>query len=223
MTQQLWTSVDDYITDLFVPFDPLMKEALTASEAAGLPSISVAPNEGKLLMLFAQICGARRILELGTLGGYSTIWLARGMAPGGSLITLEASGKHAEVARSNIARAGLAEGVEVRVGPALDTLPQLAAEGRGPFDLIFIDADKENYSGYFSWALKLARLGTVIIADNVIRDGEILDPASSDSRVQGIRRFNQLLANESCVRATVIQTVGKKGHDGMAIAIVIAP
>jgi predicted O-methyltransferase YrrM len=223
MTQQLWTSVDDYITDLFVPSDLVMKEALAASEAAGLPSISVAPNEGKLLMLLAQICGARRILELGTLGGYSTIWLARGMAPGGSLITLEASEKHAEIARSNIARAGLAEGVEIRVGPALDTLPQLAAEGRGPFDLIFIDADKENYSGYFAWALKLARPGTVIIADNVIRDGEILDPASTDSRVQGIRRFNQLLANESRVRATVIQTVGKKGHDGMAIAIVIAP
>lgn len=223
MTQQLWTSVDDYITDLFVPFDPIMKEALAASEAAGLPSISVAPNEGKFLMLLAQICGARRILELGTLAGYSTIWLARGMAPGGSLITLEASEKHAEVARSNIARASLAQGVEVRVGPALDTLPQLAAEGRGPFDLIFIDADKENYSGYFAWALKLARPGTVIIADNVIRDGEILDPASTDLRVQGIRRFNQLLANESRVRATVIQTVGKKGHDGMAIAIVIAP
>jgi predicted O-methyltransferase YrrM len=223
MTQQLWTSVDDYITDLFVPFDPVMKQALAASEAAGLPSISVAANEGKLLMLLAQICGARRILELGTLGGYSTIWLARGMAPGGSLITLEASEKHAEIARSNIARAGLAQGVEVRVGPALDTLPQLVAEGRGPFDLIFIDADKENYSGYFTWALKLARPGTVIIADNVIRDGEILDPASSDSRVQGIRRFNQLLANEPRVRATVIQTVGKKGHDGMAIAVVIAP
>jgi predicted O-methyltransferase YrrM len=223
MTQQLWTSVDDYITDLFVPSDLVMKEALAASEAAGLPSISVAPNEGKLLMLLAQICGARNILELGTLGGYSTIWLARGMAPGGSLITLEASENHAEIARSNVARSGLAEGVEVRVGPALDTLPQLAAEGRGPFDLIFIDADKENYSGYFAWALKLARPGTVIIADNVIRDGEILDPASTDSRVQGIRRFNQLLANESRVRATVIQTVGKKGHDGMAIAIVIAP
>jgi predicted O-methyltransferase YrrM len=223
MTQQLWTSVDDYITDLFVPFDPIMKESLASSEAAGLPSISVAPNEGKLLMLLAQICGARRILELGTLGGYSTIWLARGMAPGGSLITLEASEKHAEIARSNVARAGLAEGVEIRVGPALDTLPQLAAEGRGPFDLIFIDADKENYSGYFAWALKLVRPGSVIIADNVIRDGEILNPASTDSRVQGIRRFNQLLANESRVRATVIQTVGKKGHDGMAIAIVIAP
>jgi len=222
MTQQLWTSVDDYITDLFVPFDPVMKEALATSEAAGLPSISVAPNEGKLLMLMAQICGARRILEIGTLGGYSTIWLARGMAPGGSLITLEASAKHAEIARLNIARASLANVVEVLVGPALDTLPQLAAEGRGPFDLIFIDANKEGYAEYFAWALKLARPGSVIIADNVIRDGEILDPASSDTRVQGVRRFNELLAKEPRVKATVIQTVGKKGHDGMAIAIVVA-
>jgi predicted O-methyltransferase YrrM len=187
-----------------------------------LPSISVAPNEGKLLMLLAQLCGARNILEIGTLGGYSTIWLARGMASGGNLITLEASAKHAEVAGLNIARAGLADMVEVRVGPAGDTLPRLAAEGLGPFDLIFIDADKEGYSEYFAWALKLARPGTLIIADNVIRDGEILDPTSSDPRVQGIRRFNQLLANEPRVRATVIQTVGRKGHDGMAIAIVIA-
>jgi predicted O-methyltransferase YrrM len=221
MTQQLWTSVDDYITGLFVPFDPVMQEALAASEAAGLPSISVAPNEGKLLMLLAQICGARKILEIGTLGGYSTIWLARGMASGGSLITLEASPKHAEIARTNIARAGLTGVVEVLVGPALETLPQLAAEGRGPFDLIFIDADKESYADYLAWALKLARPGSLIIADNVIRDGEILDPASSDARVQGTRRFNQLLANEPRVKATVIQTVGKKGHDGMAIAIVI--
>lgn len=222
MTQQLWTSVDDYITDLFVPFDPVMQEALAASEAAGLPSISVAPNEGKLLMLLAQICGARNILEIGTLGGYSTIWLARGMSSGGSLITLEASEKHADIARTNIARADLSGVVEVRVGPALETLPRLAAEARSPFDLIFIDADKEGYAEYFAWALKLARLGSMIIADNVIRDGEILDPANSDPRVQGIRRFNQLLANEPRVKATVIQTIGRKGHDGMAIAIVIA-
>jgi predicted O-methyltransferase YrrM len=221
MTQQLWTSVDDYITDLFVPFDSVMQEALATSEAAGLPSISVAPNEGKLLMLLAQLCGARRILEIGTLGGYSTIWLARGMASGGSLITLEASTKHAGIASINIARAGLANVVEVRIGPAGDTLPQLAAEGHGPFDLIFIDADKEGYPAYFAWSLKLACPGTLIIADNVIRDGEILDPASSDARVQGIRRFNQLLANEPRVRATLIQTVGRKGYDGMAIAIVI--
>ena len=222
MTQQLWTSVDDYITDLFAPSDPVMQETLAASEAAGLPSISVAPNEGKLLMLLAQICGARNILEIGTLGGYSTIWLARGMASGGGLITLEANAKHAEIARLNIARAGLASMIEVRLGPAGETLPQLAAEGRSPFDLIFIDADKEGYPEYLAWALKLARPGTLIIADNVIRDGEVLNPASDDPRVQGARRFNQLLANEPRVKATVIQTVGRKGHDGMAIAIVIA-
>src|SRR5258708_28590470 len=195
MTQQLWTSVDDYITDLFAPSDPVMQETLAANEAAGLPSISVAPNEGKLLMLLAQICGARNILEIGTLGGYSTIWLARGRASGGSLITLEASAKHAEIASINIARAGLANIVELRVGPAGDTLPQLAAEGHGPFDLIFIDADKEGYSEYFAWALKLSRPGTLIIADNVIRDGEILQPASSHARVAWISRCNQLLAN----------------------------
>jgi predicted O-methyltransferase YrrM len=222
MNQQLWTSVDDYITDLFAPSDPVMQETLAANEAAGLPSISVAPNEGKLLMLLAQICGARNILEIGTLGGYSTIWLARGLAAGGSLITLEASAKHAEIAHLNIARAGLAGMIEVRLGPALETLPQLAAEGRSPFDLIFIDANKESYPEYLAWALKLARPGTLIIADNVIRDGEVLNPASEDPRVQGARRFNQLLANEPRVKATVIQTVGRKGHDGMAIAIVIA-
>jgi predicted O-methyltransferase YrrM len=222
MTQELWTSVDDYISNLFVPYDPVMQEALATSEAAGLPSISVAPNEGKLLMLLAQICGARKILEIGTLGGYSTIWLARGMASGGTLITLEASAKHAEVAGINIARAGLADVIEVRVGSALDTLPQLVAEGRGPFDLIFIDANKDNYPEYLAWALKLSRRGSLIIADNVIRDGEILDSTSNDPRVQGIRRFNQLLADEPRVRSTVIQTVGRKGHDGIAIGTVIA-
>jgi predicted O-methyltransferase YrrM len=222
MTQQLWTSVDDYITQLFVQSDPIMQETLAASETAGLPSISVAPNEGKLLMLLAQLCGARNILEIGTLGGYSTIWLTRGMVSEGSLITLEANPKHAEVARLNIARAGFTDRVEVRVGPARDTLPQLATEGRSPFDLIFIDADKESYPEYLAWALKLARPGALIIADNVIRDGKILDPADTDPRVQGARRFNQLLAEEPRVKATVIQTVGGKGHDGMAIAIVTA-
>jgi predicted O-methyltransferase YrrM len=222
MTQPLWTSVDDYITDLFVPSDLVLQEALATSEAAGLPSISVAPNEGKLLMLLAQLCGARSILEIGTLGGYSTIWLARGMVSGGNLITLEAVPKHAEVARTNIARAGLANVVEIRVGAAIDTLAQLTAEHRDPFDLIFIDADKENYPAYLAWALKLSRRGTLIIADNVIRDGEVLDPKSSDPRVQGTRRFNQLLAEESRVEATVIQTVGRKGHDGIAIATVVA-
>jgi predicted O-methyltransferase YrrM len=222
MTQELWTSVDDYISNLFVPYDPVMQEALATSEAAGLPSISVAPNEGKLLMLLAQICGARKILEIGTLGGYSTIWLARGMASGGTLVTLEASAKHAEVARINIARAGLTDVIEVRVGSALDTLPQLVAEGRGPFDLIFIDANKDNYPEYLAWALKLSRRSSLIIADNVIRDGEILDSTSNNPSVQGIRRFNRLLAEEPRVRATVIQTVGRKGHDGIAIGTVIA-
>ena len=221
MTQELWTSVDDYISNLFVPFDAVMQEALATSEAAGLPSISVAPNEGKLLMLLAQICGARKILEIGTLGGYSTIWLARGITSGGTLITLEASAKHAEIARINIARASLTDVIEVRVGSALDTLPQLVAEDRGPFDLIFIDANKDNYPEYFAWALKLSRRGSLIVADNVIRDGEVLDSTSNDPRVQGIRRFNQLLADEPRVRATVIQTVGRKGHDGIAIAVVV--
>ena len=185
MTQELWTSVDDYISNLFVPFDPVMQETLATSEAAGLPSIGVAPNEGKLLMLLAQICGARKILEIGTLGGYSTIWLARGMASGGTLITLEASAKHAEIARINIARAGLANAIEVRVGSALDTLPRLAAEDRGPFDLIFIDANKDNYPEYFAWALKLSRRGSLIVADNVIREGEVLDSTSNDIRCIG--------------------------------------
>jgi predicted O-methyltransferase YrrM len=223
MTQQLWTSVDDYITRLFIQSDPIMQDTLAASEAAGLPSISVAPNEGRLLMLLAQLCGARNILEIGTLGGYSTIWLARGMVSEGSLITLEANPKHAEIARLNIARAGFTDRVEVRVGPARDTLSQLAAEGRRPFDLIFIDADKESYPEYLAWSIKLARPGTLIIADNVIRDGKILDPTDTDPRVQGARRFNQLLADEPRVKATVIQTVGGKGHDGMAIAIVTTP
>jgi predicted O-methyltransferase YrrM len=222
MTEPLWTSVDDYITSLFVPPDPVLQETLAISEAAELPSISVAPNEGKLLMLLAQLCGARNILEIGTLGGYSTIWLARGMAPGGALITLEANPKHSEVARANIARAGLTEVVEVRLGPAIDTLAQLAADRHAPFDLIFIDADKENYPAYLAASLKLSRRGTLIIADNVIRDGEVINPDSSDPRVQGARRFNQLLADEPRVRATAIQTVGRKGHDGMAIAIVTA-
>jgi predicted O-methyltransferase YrrM len=222
MTQQLWTSVDDYITNLFAPPDSVLQETLVTSEAAALPSISVAPNEGKLLMLLAQLCGARNILEIGTLGGYSTIWLARGMASGGTLITLEANPKHAEVARANIERAGLVNVVEVRLGPAIDTLAHLAADRHVPFDLIFIDADKENYPAYLAAALKLSRRGTLIIADNVIRDGEIINPESSDPRVQGARRFNQLLANEPRVRATAIQTVGRKGHDGMAVAIVVA-
>ena len=222
MSKDQWTAVDRYITDLLVPPDPALDAALQTSSAAGLPAINVAPNQGKFLMLLAQIRGARNILEIGTWGAYSTIWLARALPADGRLVTLEADPTHAEVARANIARAGLAKVVDLRLGPALETLPRLAAEGRGPFDLIFIDADKPGYPDYFRWALKLSRRGSVIIADNVVRDGAVIDAASDDPRVQGMRRFNEVLAAESRVSATEIQTVGSKGYDGFAIAVVIA-
>src|SRR3954468_8448097 len=218
--QLLWTNVDRYITDLLVRPDAALDAALQASKAAGLPDISVTPNQGKLLMLLAQIQGAKLILEIGTLGGYSTIWLARALPPDGRLITLESEPKHAEVARANIARAGLNALVDLRLGRALDSLAQLAAENRGPFDFIFIDADKVTYPEYFKWALKLSRVGTVIIADNIVRNGAVIDPASSDANVQAVRRFNELVAAEPRVTATVIQTVGSKGYDGFAVAVV---
>lgn len=222
MSQETWNTVDRYIGDLFVGRDTALEAALEASAAAGLPSIAVAPHEGKLLMLLAQAIGAQKILEIGTLGGYSTIWLARALPNEGQLITLEFDPKHADVARVNIARAGLASVVELRIGRALDTLPKIEAEGLGPFDLIFIDADKENYPDYLRWSLKLSRRGTLIVADNVVRDGKVVDADSSDELVQGVRRFNELVAAEPRVSATVLQTVGKKGYDGMAIALVIA-
>ncbi len=222
-----WSAVDRYITDLLVPEDPALAAALRASEAADLPPIAVTPNQGKLLQLLARVQGARTILELGTLGGYSTIWLARALPPGGRLITLEAEPRFAEVARGSIAGAGLTDVVELRVGAALETLPKLVSESAGPFDLIFIDADKKNNPGYFEWALKLSRPGTLIIVDNVVRDGAILDPAAGDPTlgnegIRGIRRFYELLAAESRVSATAIQTVGDKGYDGFALAIVEA-
>ena len=217
MTQELWTEVDRYISDLLAPPDAALEAALQASADAGMPAIAVSPNQGKLLMLTAQTLGARRILEIGTLGGYSTIWLARGLSVGGRLVTLEADPKHAGVARSNIARAGLDDVVEVRIGKALDTLPLV----EGPFDMIFIDADKVNYPGYLTWAIKLSRSGTVIIADNVVRNGAVIDAASSDLNVQGVRRFNELLAAEPRLSATAIQTVGSKGYDGFALARVL--
>lgn len=221
MTQGLWTAVDRYITDLFVPPDAALNAALQASQAADLPAINVSPPQGKFLQLLARALGARAILEIGTLGGYSTIWLARALPLGGRLTTLEADPKHAEIARANIGGAGLADIVDLRLGRALDTLPRLEAEGRGPFDLIFIDADKQNYANYFSWALKLSRRGTVIIGDNVIRKGAVIDPAHSDDpRVPGVLRFNELVAAEPCVSATVIQTVGAKGYDGFTMALV---
>lgn len=222
MTQERWTHVDNYFTNSLVTPDPALEAALQASHAAGLPSIQVSPNQGKLLQLLAQLQGVRSILEIGTLGGYSSIWLARALPPGGRMITLEAEPRHAEVARSNIARAGLAAVVEVRLGKAIDTLPQLASSGSGPFDLIFIDADKPSTPEYFTWALALSRQGSVIIVDNVVRQGEVSDAASADAGIKGIRRFVELLAAEPRVSATAIQTVGSKGYDGFALALVIA-
>ena len=220
MNQPQWTAVDRYITDLFVPPDPALDAALQATTDAGMPLINVAPNQGKLLHVLALVHGARSILEIGTLAGYSTIWLARALPAGGRLITLEVDPKHAEVARANIARAGLAKSVDLRLGRALDTLPQLVAEGAGPFDLVFIDADKPSTMAYFEWALKLTRRGSLIIADNVVRDGAVIDADSTDASVQGVRRFNAALAAEPRVTASVIQTVGSKGYDGLAFAVV---
>ena len=220
MSQEQWSQVDSYITDALLSADAALEHALADSLAAGLPAISVAPNQGKLLQLLARIQGARSILEIGTLGGYSTIWLARALPPDGRLLTLEADPKHAEVARRNIARAGQSERVEVRVGKALDTLPQIATEGRAPFDLVFIDADKENIPAYFTWALRLAKRGSVIIVDNVVRKGAVIDASSSDPNIQGVRRFNELVAKEPRVDATAIQTVGSKGYDGFALLLV---
>jgi predicted O-methyltransferase YrrM len=217
MTQPTWTAVDTYFDELLIGSDAALDSAMQASSAAGLPAYAVSPSQGKLLFLLAQIQGARSILEVGTLGGYSTIWMARALPDGGKLVTLEFSPKHAEVARANIANAGLAQCVELRVGSALDTLPQLAAEGRSRFDLIFIDADKENNPAYFSWALKLSRPGTVIIVDNVVRDGAIADGASADPVILGIRRFHEMLAAEPRATATAIQTVGSKGYDGFTL------
>lgn len=223
MTQEQWTAVDRYLTDLFVPSDSVLDAALEASAVVGLPPHNVSPNQGKLLLLLAQLQGARTILEIGTLGGYSTIWLARALPSDGYLITLEADAKHAEVAQSNIARGQVpGDVVELRLGQALYTLPQLAAEGRSPFDLIFIDADKPNNPDYLAWALKLSRRGSLIIADNVVRNGAVVDTASNDASVQGVRRFNQLLASEPRVSTTALQTVGSKGYDGLAIALVVA-
>ena len=223
MGQEQWAAVDNYISDLFLEADPALEAALGAISAAGLPAISVSPTQGKLLHLLAQVQGASKILEIGTLGGYSTIWLARALPAGGHLISLELDPKHAEVARANVARAGLADKVEIRLGRAVDSLKQLVAEGHGgPFDLIFIDADKPGYADYLQWSLKLARRGTLIIADNVVRKGEVANPASSDANVQGIRRFNELLAAEKRVSTTVLQTVGSKGYDGIALILVIA-
>jgi predicted O-methyltransferase YrrM len=220
MNQEQWSRVDQYFVDLLVHPDPMFEAALKASDAAGLPQIQVAPNQGKFLMLLAQAQGARRILEIGTLGGYSTIWLARALPSDGRLVTLEAVPTHATVARNNIERAGFAKVAEVRLGRALETLPQLAAEGLGPFDFIFLDADKRTYPEYLEWCIKLSRRGTMIVADNVVRDGAVVDSASRDADVRGVRRFLERLSTDPRVSATAIQTVGSKGYDGIALAII---
>jgi len=220
MAQDLWTAVDNYIADLFIQQDFALQAALDSSAAAGLPTINVSPAQGKLLHLLARVQGARKILELGTLGGYSTIWLARALPPDGRLISLEVDPKRAEIARANIARAELANMVEIKVGRAADSMQKLLAEGRGPFDLIFIDADKPSYAEYLQWSLKLSRPGTLILADNVIRKGAVADPASTDENVRGIRKFNEVLAAETRVTTSVIQTVGSKGYDGLALILV---
>ena len=220
MSPESWSAVDRFITDLLVPPDVALESALADSAAAGLPAISVSPNQGKLLHLLARAQGARSILEIGTLGGYSAIWLARALPEGGQLVTLEFEPRHAEVARSNIARAGLTDVVDIRLGRALETLPRLVADGLGPFDFVFIDADKENTADYFAWSLKLTRRGSMIIVDNVVRKGAVINADSDDSNVQGVRRFYEMLAAEPRVSATAIQTVGSKGYDGFAIALV---
>jgi predicted O-methyltransferase YrrM len=220
MNVERWTAVDRYFADAVIPADPILNAALAASQAAGLPAINVAPNQGKLLQLLVRIHGARTILEIGTLAGYSTIWLARALPAGGRIITLELDSQHADVARANFARAGLEEVIDLRLGPAIETLPRLVAEGRGPFDFIFIDADKVSIHDYFQWALKLARPGSVIVVDNVVRNGAVIESNSSDANVQGVRRFVEALSSDSRVSATTLQTVGSKGYDGFTLAIV---
>jgi predicted O-methyltransferase YrrM len=220
MTDDLWSKVDSYISETLVKTDSALDTALETSDAAGLPAINVSPSHGKLLHILARLVNARAILEIGTLGGYSTIWMARALQPGGRLITLEFEPKHAELAKANIARAGLANVVEVRLGVALETLPRIAAENIAPFDLIFIDADKVSTPDYFQWALKLSRVGTLIIVDNVVRKGEVANAKTDDPAVRGMRGFIELAAAEPRVIATAIQTVGAKGYDGFSIALV---
>jgi len=216
-----WQAVDDYVVALFDLDDDALRATLDATVAAGLPQIQVSATLGRFLNIQARAVHARRILEIGTLAGYSSIWLARALPRDGRLITLELEPHHAQVARANIARAGFEAQVEVRVGPAAESLAALVADGVELFDMVFIDADKEGYPDYLEWSLRLSRPGTLIVADNVVRGGAIIDADSTDSRVQGIRRFNEMLARDPRVAATILQTVGAKGYDGMAFAVVL--
>lgn len=222
MEAETWSAVDEYVARLLAPHDEALKAALRASEEAGLPQIQVSPAQGKLLYLLAKSIGAKQILEFGTLGGYSTIWLGRAIPADGRLITLEAEARNAEVAGRNIARAGLDDLVDLRVGPALDQLPRLEADGVGPFDLTFIDADKVHTPDYFAWALEHSRPGSLIVSDNVVRFGRLADPDSDDPTIPAQRRLHEMLAAEPRVEATTIQTVGAKGYDGFSLALVVA-
>lgn len=222
MAAETWTAVDEYVAGLLAPHDEALELGLRASEEAGLPAIQVSPPQGKLLHLLAKTIDATSILEFGTLGGYSTIWLGRALADGGRLITLEADPRYAAVAGRNIAAAGLGGTVDLRVGPALEQLPQLEAEGAGPFDLTFIDADKVHSPDYFAWALRHSRPGSLIICDNVVRDGRLVDDAVDDPAIQAQRRLHEQIAAEPRVEATTIQTVGAKGYDGFNVALVVA-
>lgn len=220
MNKDVWEAVDRYFDEVLVAHDSALDDALAAASAAKLPAIQVSAAQGKLLHLLARLLGARNILEIGTLGGYSTIWMARALAEGGRIITLEADPKHAEVARNNFARAGVESKVELRLGKALDTLPKIAAEGLGPFDMFFIDANKSNMPEYFEWSLKLSRKGSVIIADNVVREGKVLDAKSKDPDIQGVRRFLEMVGKEKRVSGTALQTVSTKSYDGFAMVLV---
>jgi predicted O-methyltransferase YrrM len=220
VNNDIFSSVDNYIAGLLNPADEALTKTEKSIETENIPPISVSPNQGKFLHILAKLCRAKKILEIGTLAGYSTIWMARALPKDGRLITLELDQHHADVSHTNIVNAGLDAIVDIRVGKAIDLLHKIEAEGIGPFDLIFIDADKPPYVEYFQWALKLSRPGTLIIADNVIREGKVLDPQSTDPMVNGAQRFNQLLSDNSEVTATILQTVGLKEHDGMALAIV---
>lgn len=220
-SQAVWTAVDAYFGDLLAPLDEHLDAALLSNRTAGLPAIDVSQLQGKFLFLLARIAQAQRVLEIGTLGGYSTIWMARALPPQGHIVTLERDPHHAEVARANLRQAGLLDRVDLREGRALDSLAQLHASGAGPFDLIFIDADKPSNPEYLNWALKLSRPGTVILVDNVVREGRVVDAASSDADIVGTRRMTELIAAEPRLSATVLQTVGAKGHDGIMLAVVL--
>jgi caffeoyl-CoA O-methyltransferase len=220
MDKTIFEAVDQYISNLFPSKDDALARTEQSIEEANIPQISVSPNQGQFLNILARLCHASKILEIGTLGGYSTIWLARALPANGRLITLELDSKHAAVAHENIVHAGLGAIVDIRIGKALDVLPEIETEGIAPFDMIFIDADKPPYAEYFQWALRLSRPGTLIVADNVIRDGKVLDVNSPDPMVTGAQRFNKMLSATTAVTATIIQTIGAKEHDGMALAIV---